>query len=430
VKQARMEAGMSLGQVANGVVSRTAIYFVETGKAKPSIETLRLIAERTGRPLDFFLAQPSTLEPRSSPRTLELELLLATNDPAAAVASGRELLAAERDPDTIARAKHLVAYALLRLAQPIEARSLAADAREYFEKVGDRLMTAECLGHEASAAYLLEDPRALGLAERGLEICRSLQPVSRTTEARLLFVLGSVHIVNQDWQAAVDCYERAIAAGSIVQDLRRLSMMYGGLSIAYGEIGQLNQSAYYAHRALTIHETLNDRLSLARSENNLGMVLIKRGDLAGADEHLNRALALFGELGVEVGKAIVLLSLCELSVARSLLDAAERYAVEALDGAERLAEKATQADSHMWLGRIAAERGDDARVDSEFREAWGILDALGAPERLSRCHVTYAEILERRGDIAGANHQLRLALSQLHPGKIAPVAREASTATA
>ena len=411
-----MEAGMSLGQVANGVVSRTAIYFVETGKAKPSIETLRLIAERTGRPLDFFLAQPSTLEPRSSPRTLELELLLATNDPEAAVASGRELLAAERDPDTIARAKHLVAYALLRLAQPIEARRLAADAREYFEKVGDRLMTAECLGHEASAAYLLEDPHALRLAERGLEICRSLQPVSRTTEARLLFVLGSVHIVNQDWQAAVDSYERAIAAGSIVQDLRRLSMMYGGLSIAYGEIGQLNQSAYYAHRALSIHEMLNDRLSLARSENNLGMVLIKRGDLPGADEHLNRALALFGELGVEVGKAIVLLSLCELSVARSLFDEAERYAIGALDGAQRLDEKATQADSHMWLGRIAAERGDDARVDSEFREAWGILDALGAPERLSRCHVTYAEILERRGDVARAYVHMKSALQASRPG--------------
>src|SRR6266700_7094370 len=73
VKQARREAGMSLAQVANGTVSRTAIYFVETGKAKPSMETLRLIAERTGRPLDFFLADPSTIEPRSSAATLELE---------------------------------------------------------------------------------------------------------------------------------------------------------------------------------------------------------------------------------------------------------------------------------------------------------------------------------------------------------------------
>ena len=48
VKQARAEAGLSLAQVAGDAISRTAIYFVETGKAKPSMETLKLIAERTG----------------------------------------------------------------------------------------------------------------------------------------------------------------------------------------------------------------------------------------------------------------------------------------------------------------------------------------------------------------------------------------------
>ncbi len=104
VKQARKEAGLSLAQVANGAVSRTAIYFVEVGKAKPSMETLMLIAERTGRPLDYFLAQPSTLEPRSSPQTLEIELLMATNDLQGALATGRALLAGELDPETKARA--------------------------------------------------------------------------------------------------------------------------------------------------------------------------------------------------------------------------------------------------------------------------------------------------------------------------------------
>src|SRR2546428_443823 len=212
VKQARADAGLSLGQVANGAVSRTAIYFVETGKAKPSLETLKLIAERTGRPLDYFLVRPSTIEPRSSPHTLEVELLLATNDPEAALASGRALLSTERDPDTTARARYLMAYALLRLAQPIEARRLAAAARDHFERTGDKLMIAECLGHEASAAYLLQDPAALGLAERALAICRSLRPVPETTEARLLFVLGTVHVTNEDWQAPIGCYEKAVVA--------------------------------------------------------------------------------------------------------------------------------------------------------------------------------------------------------------------------
>src|SRR5579864_2638796 len=64
VKQARAEAGLSLGQVAGSEISRTAIYFVETGKAKPSMETLKLIAERTGRPLDYFISRPSKLEAR------------------------------------------------------------------------------------------------------------------------------------------------------------------------------------------------------------------------------------------------------------------------------------------------------------------------------------------------------------------------------
>jgi tetratricopeptide (TPR) repeat protein/DNA-binding XRE family transcriptional regulator len=425
VKQARAQAGLSLGQVANGAVSRTAIYFVETGKAKPSIETLRLIAERTGRPLDYFLARPSTIEPRSSPQTLEVELLLATNDPQAALASGRALLATEQDPDTTARTRYLMAYALLRMAQPIEARSLAAAARDHFERTGDKLMTAECLGHEASAAYLLQDPSALGLAERGLELCRSLQPVPRTSEARLLFVLGSVHVTNQDWQAAIDCYEKAIAAGEVVQDLRRLSLMYSGLSLAYSEVGQLNQSAYYAQRALAIHETLNDRLSLARSETNLGLLLIKRGDLSAADQHLTRGLALWVETAVEVGRAEVLLGLCELAVARSQRDEAEKFAIEARGLAERLSEKATLAECHMWLGRIAAERAEFERVDTEFRTAVGILEALGASERLSRCHVQYAELLEKRGDLVAANQQLRLALGRL-PGRSAPKDRIAT----
>src|SRR5437867_13275868 len=68
VKQARQESGLSLGQVARSDLSRTAIYFVETGKAKPSIETLRLIAERTNKPLEFFLGQgaAASLDPGSA----------------------------------------------------------------------------------------------------------------------------------------------------------------------------------------------------------------------------------------------------------------------------------------------------------------------------------------------------------------------------
>ena len=78
-------------------------------------------------------------------------------------------------------------------------------------------MTAECLGNEASAAYMMQDPGALALAEGGLATCRSIRPVPVITESRLLGVLGGVHTADHRWEAAIKAFEQSIAAGEVVQ---------------------------------------------------------------------------------------------------------------------------------------------------------------------------------------------------------------------
>src|SRR3981081_1879090 len=118
VKQARMEAGLSLGQVARGDISRTAIYFVETGKAKPSIETLKLIADRTGRPLDSFLMKPIEAERRPSAAIAEIERLIVTGDNVGAAAMGETALGQGLDPDSAARIKFHMWMAYNRLPPP------------------------------------------------------------------------------------------------------------------------------------------------------------------------------------------------------------------------------------------------------------------------------------------------------------------------
>jgi len=415
-RQARLEAGLSLGQVAGTEISRTAIYFVETGKAKPSMETLKLIASRTGRPLDFFLSRPSTMEARSSAGTVEIERLIATGEHAAALDAADSLLTLERDSEIAARIKFLMSTAHLRLAQPVPARRLAASARAYFESSGDLLMTAECLGTEASAAYLVQDPGALAIAEGALATCRALNPSAPITEARLLGILGNVHATNKNWQAAIDAYELAIAAGDVIQDLRRLSLMYSGLSMAYQELGQFNEAARYAHRAIGIHETLSDRLSLARSENNLGILLMKRGDLADAQGHFERALSLFAEAGVEQQRANMLMSMCELHLLRGDLNAAERWALEALELATRASEPLNIGGSHVWLARIADAAGDQDKADAEFTAAFELFQDPTSSQRSSQAHAVYAEILERRGDLGAAVKHLKQALATQQSG--------------
>jgi transcriptional regulator with XRE-family HTH domain len=61
VADARKEAGLTLAEVARGKVSRTAIHLIEKGRALPSMETLKHIAEQTHKPLSFFVQAPDTV---------------------------------------------------------------------------------------------------------------------------------------------------------------------------------------------------------------------------------------------------------------------------------------------------------------------------------------------------------------------------------
>ncbi len=63
VAEARKEAGLTLAEVADGKVSRTAIHLIEKGRALPSMETLEHIAEQTHKPLDFFVQSPDSVSP-------------------------------------------------------------------------------------------------------------------------------------------------------------------------------------------------------------------------------------------------------------------------------------------------------------------------------------------------------------------------------
>jgi len=415
VKEARQRSGLSLGQIARDDISRTAIYFVETGKAKPSQETLELIAERTGQPLDFFLSGASNIERHPTARIAELERLLATGDNAGVAAAAESALSQGYDPASRARIQLLASMAHLRMAQPIVGRRLAAAARAYFEKAGDLEWVAEALGHEAQAAGLMQDPGAIQIAEGALVTCRSLQPIPQLLEARLLRVLGHQLLNAYRWNEAIGCYEEAIAIGEVVHDLHQLSLLYSGMSLAHQELGQINEATQYARKALTIHETLNDRLSQARSLNNLGYMLVRIGEFSAARSHIDRAIRIFEAHKVETGKAFVICSLAELECEEGRLETSLLTAKRALDLAVRLDEPASAAEAHRLRGIVFAKQGRDADADAAFAAAVVAAERAGGGPRLVQLHENYAEILESRGDLVSANRHLKQALATQRP---------------
>ena len=425
VKEARQKAGLSLGQIARGDISRTAIYFVETGKAKPSQETLELIAARTGQPIDFFLSGTDGAERHPEVRIAELERLLATGDNEGVVAAAEAALSQRYEPESVARIKLLASMAFLRLAQPIVGRRLAVEARSYFEKAGNLEMVAEALGHEAQAAGLMQDSAAVQIAEGALATCRTASPVPKVLEVRLLRVLGHQLLNAYRWSEAIECYEEAIATGEVVHDLHQLSLLYSGMSMAHQELGQINEATQYARKALTIHETLNDRLSQARSLNNVGYMLIRLGEFASARSHIDRAIKIFDDHQVERGKANFLCSLAELEYKEGRLETALVTAQRSLDLAAGLGETASVAESHRLRGLVFAKQGRDVRADEAFAAALEAADSAGGGPRLVELHEAYAEVLEARGDLSAANGHLKRALAANRPASGAVEARTA-----
>src|SRR6202171_4007291 len=418
VKQARQQAGLSLAQVGKGHVTAPAIYLIETGRTRPSLPTLEHVAPRPGKPIEFFLADPGGTTDETQAALAGLEAMVADGRYNEAIQLGRSLLSLGTSAYRLGRIRYFLAQAHLQLAQPELAAGLLAEARAHFEAINDTVMLAECLGAEASLAYMTQRPNSLELAEKALAVCRSLTPIPTPTEARLLGIVANAHVAHFEWDKAVEFYQAAIEAAGSYFDLRGLAKMYSGLSSAYQELGQIDIAARYATRSVALLEVLRDRVSLARSLNNLGLILIARGDLDGARHHLDRSLELSEATELEVGRSHVLLSLCELCLREGNLDQGQKFAQEALALAERLRERSNVAESHLWLGRIADRMGDQAGNYHEFGLAIRALEQLGTYERLFQCHGIYAEVLERRGDVARAYVHMKKALQASRPGLV------------
>jgi len=416
VKQARVEAGLSLAQLGKGHVTAPAIYLVETGRTRPSLPTLEHIARRTGKPVEFFLAEQGGAPDQAQVRLIELEALVAETRPEEAINLGQRLLDEGASAYRLGRIRFFLGQAYTSAGELERAASLLAEARTHFEAVSDGVMLAECIGAQAVLAGASQPKEAIALAEKALAVCRGLKPVPVPTEARLLGILARVHIASHEPEAAIAIYREAIDTAGPVLDLRRLSLTYGGLGAAYRDAGDVETAARYTTRAVALLEVLSDRAVLARSENDLGLLLMSRGDLEAARDHLARALVICAQSDLDEARGPVLLSICELAMNEGRVDDAFDFARQALELAEELEVGASIAESHVWLGRIADRRGEHAAADRELKLAINGFEALGMRERLLQVHGTYAEILERRGDLATAYVHMKEALQASRPG--------------
>ena len=63
LKQARQEAGLSQRQLCGDVITRNMLSQIESGKARPSMQTLTYLAQKLGKPISWFLGEMPEPQP-------------------------------------------------------------------------------------------------------------------------------------------------------------------------------------------------------------------------------------------------------------------------------------------------------------------------------------------------------------------------------
>lgn len=144
----RQEAGLSQRQLCDGIITRNMLSQIEHGTARPSMDTLRKLAARLGKPVSWFLDEEAALSPNQN-LMCRAEAAYRAED----FAQVLELLKEYQSPEALfdRQMENLRAHAALREAEKSAASGKHLYARQLLEK--DSLWTVSEL--ERSRLLLL-----------------------------------------------------------------------------------------------------------------------------------------------------------------------------------------------------------------------------------------------------------------------------------
>ncbi len=406
VRQARLKAGLSLAQVAGSDLTRQAVHLIETGKVRPSMRSLQVIARRLGvSAMSFQVPVDAGAEvPHRS--AAELERLCERQRFDEVVKLAGQLLAQNLSTHLAAFAHMYLSRGLAQLGRPDEALSHAREARTLFEAEDDLWSAAEAREWEAVALYLEQDRQAVTVGEDALARYRALEPRRPEVEARMVEHLAGFLLQQGEYARADRCYEQALEIAGPLLDLARLGRIYHGRGHCCFSLGDAQKGIALVSRAVALYAVENDlrpasaRTALPRVENDLGVMLLREGQPERAEEFLLSAIRRFEEAGVERLRSHALLSLAELRQGQGRLDEAVELIERALELARRLEERRAEATANKQLGEIHELRREHELADLRFQQALAILDEAGLQAARAECLAVYEGILAARGATA------------------------------
>ena len=401
IRRLRLERGMSQSELAAGRLSKGFISQIESGRSRPSPESLRFIAVRLGVPLvallpGLELAQQQAFLLRAAEAAVkareqaEAGTLLDEVRPLVSVPS--EVSWYHRLRGELLIQRNQLEDALDEALAAFDAVS-AGDASDEMVRACNLIGRVHALAGRMPACLLYFD-RAASLAVHST--------VSPAVRALVHSNRGNAHIRLGDPGHAIQAYEQARSAAEDAEDLWQLAIAHMGLGEAARQRSDLPAAIAHAERAVTLFERIEMRQLQAQILHNLGHVYADSGDLASARSLQEQALAAAQAMNDVRTTGLALERLAALEVAEGNAEGGIAQAQAAITAARNCADNGLLAISYAALGEAQELAGDRAAADEAFIDARRIAETA-TPMDLRQVLLRHGAVLRGRGEFEGAS---------------------------
>src|SRR5664279_5265004 len=357
LKKARLSAGLTQQQLAEGRYTKAYISALENGLSRPSMAALNYLSGRLGITASKLL-----------------------ND----------------EPAAWAR---------------LEAALAAAEAAQIFHKANREAEAALAEYWLAAAQYQLENSvEAKALLQSLLARVRAGLGVQPDFHLRLVMALATIESRGGNHTTALAYLDevRALAGGL---DDRQRAIYLQDLAHSYRETGDFEAAVRSGMASLGLFRKVEAERETAALENDLALSYAALGNTGRAQEMIGSARATLERLHDDWGLAHVLDTQAQIALARGAADDAATIATAALDHAERTHNLKAMVDSLLTLGHARTQLGDPDAALAAYERAGTAARELGSPVLVRKSLREWADALARAGRHEQAFAVMREALA-------------------
>ncbi|HEV8687395.1 MAG TPA: tetratricopeptide repeat protein [Gaiellaceae bacterium] len=420
LRQLRVAAGLTQGDVAGDRFSKEYVSQIERGKTRPTAETVQWLAERLGVDASFLANGVSTDERGRVEGGLARAEALAQSDRCAdAIAEYdnlRSAVLATGAPELEARALKGEARARAVEGDVRHAIPLFERARELYESASfSDIERAEVVYDLGVARYKLSSiSTAIGLFNAALQLAERSELPCDLLRSKILEARSRCYRRQRDFQAAKEDVERALELAQAAEDQPALASAYFQASIVAEREGHWVLARSYAEQAKSIYAMLSEERHVGRLLNNIGGLNFLLGKPEEAVPHLKEAFRIALDLGHEADAAQAVSSLAQVHLRTGNVDQAEeqaRHALRLLDGRVDFLDEIGNAQLVLGRSLLQQERLDEA--EEQFQAADSTFEQLSSLSHRAAAWVALGDLATRRGADREAAHLYRRAAEAL-----------------